>query len=58
MSISSEALRLKEVAASLWKAAQDNSDVKRAMHEIRIIANTLEIEERMRQRKAEVENGT
>ena len=58
MSISSEALRLKEIAAGLWKAAQENPDVKKAMHEIRVIANTLEIEERMRQRKAEEESGT
>lgn len=58
MSISSAAGRLKEIAASLWRAAADNPDVKRAMHEIRVIANTLEIEERMRQRAeaAEEEN--
>ena len=56
MGISSSAMRLKEIASGLWKAAQENPDVKRAMHEIRIIANTLEIEERMRSRKEEEEN--
>lgn len=56
MGISSSAMRLKEIATGLWKAAQENPDVKKAMHEIRIIANTLEIEERMRSRKEEEEN--
>lgn len=56
MSISSSAMRLKEIATGLWKAAQENPDVKKAMHEIRVIANTLEIEERMRSRKEEEEN--
>ena len=49
-------MRLKEIASGLWKAAQENPDVKKAMHEIRVIANTLEIEERMRSRKEEEEN--
>ena len=56
MGISSSALRLKEIASGLWKAAQENPDVKKAMREIRVIANTLEIEERMRSRKKEEEN--